>query len=145
LLVNKANGFQRIRCAKGVPKPGVKEEAANFVASYLKRDSDMPMREPQDSWARLGMNVDPLIMGLALTRLGKGRPKSSNVCKPSAASRVSRATTESASNSKDPSSLVDNFVAHMKRLEQVKQTLRTTLQRIAEVVGREAAGLLAGC
>jgi hypothetical protein len=42
-------------------------------------------------------------------------------------------STVGASTSKDPSSLVNNFVAHMKRLEQEN---RATLHKIAEMVGR---------
>jgi hypothetical protein len=41
---------------------------------------------------------------------------------------------ESASKSNDPSSLVNNFVAHMKRLGQENQTLRATLKQIASLV-----------
>jgi hypothetical protein len=116
--------------------PAVKEEAVNFVAGYLKSDPDMPMRELQELGARQGINVDPLIMGRAKKKLGMGRPKS-NVRKPSAARRVS---IENASNAKYPSSLVNNFVAHMKRLEQENQTLRETLKKIAEMVGRFRVG-----
>jgi hypothetical protein len=106
-----------------------------FVAGYLKNDPDMPMRELQELGARQGINVYPLIMGLAKKQLGMGRPKSS-VRKPAAARRVSREPSASVSNSKDPSRMLNNFVAHMKRLEQENQTLRATLQRIAELVGR---------
>jgi hypothetical protein len=110
---------------------GVKEEAVNFVAGYLKNDPDMPMRELQELGARQGINVYPLIMGLAKKQLGMGRPKRVSARGPAAARRVAHP-----SSSKDPSSLVSNFVMHMKRLEQENQTLRATLQRIAEVVGR---------
>jgi hypothetical protein len=109
---------------------GVKEESVNFVAGYLKNDPDMPMRELQELGARQGINVYPLIMGLAKNRLGMGRPKSS-VRKPSAARRVS---IEGASKSNDPSSLVNNFVAHMKRLEEDNEALRSTLKQIAHLV-----------
>jgi hypothetical protein len=110
---------------------GVKEEAVNFVASYLKSDPDMPMRELQELGARQGINVFPHIMGLAKKKLGMGQPKRLNVRKPSAARRVSREPSPSTSNAKDPSSLVNNFVAHMKRLEQEN---RATLHKIAEMV-----------
>jgi hypothetical protein len=115
---------------------GVKEEAVDFVAGYLRSDPDMPMRELQELGAIKGINVYPLIMGLAKKKLGMGRPKRISVRKSSAARRVSREPSASVSNSKDPSSLVNNFVAHMKRLEQENQTLRATLQRIAEMVRR---------
>jgi hypothetical protein len=72
-------------------------------------------------------------MGLAKKQLGMGRPKSS-VRKSSAARRLSRDTTESVSNTKDPSSLVNNFVAHMKRLEEDNEALRSTLKQIAHLV-----------
>jgi hypothetical protein len=111
---------------------GVKEEAVNFVAGYLKNDPDMPMRELQELGDKQGINVYPLIMGLAKKKLGMGRPKSS-VRKPSADRRV---FTVSASKSNDPSSLVNNFVAHMKRLGMENQALRATLQRIAELLRR---------
>jgi hypothetical protein len=113
-----------------LPILGVKEAAVNFVAGNLKSDPVMAMRELQEIGARLGINVNPLIMEPAKKRLGMGRPKSS-ARKPSAARRVSR---ESASKSNDPSSLVNNFVAHMKRLGQENQTLRATLKQIASLV-----------
>jgi hypothetical protein len=86
--------------------------------------------QSQQRRTRQGINVYPLIMGLAKKKLGMGRPKSS-VRKPSAARRV---TIESASNAKDPSSLVNNFVAHMKRLEEDNEALRSTLKQIAHLV-----------
>jgi hypothetical protein len=110
---------------------GVKEEAVNFVAGYLKNDPDMPMRELQELGARQGINVYPLIMGLAKNKLGMGRPKSLNARKPSTARRVA---TASVSNSKDPSQMLNNFVAHMKRLEQENESLRNTLKQIANLV-----------
>jgi hypothetical protein len=91
---------------------GVKEEAVNFVAGYLKNDPDMPMRELQELGARQGINVYPLIMGLAKKKLGMGRPKRS-VRKPAAARRVNRAPSASVSSSKDPSQMLNHFVAHM--------------------------------
>jgi hypothetical protein len=113
---------------------GVKEEAVNFVAGYLKKNPDMPMRELQELGARQGINVYPLIMGLAKNKLGMGRAKSLNVRKPSAARRVSREPSASVSSSKDPSQLLNNFVAHMKRLEQENESLRITLKQIANLV-----------
>jgi hypothetical protein len=62
-----------------------------------------------------------------------GRPKSS-VRKPAAARRVSREPTASVSSSKDPTGLVNNFVAHMKRLEDDNAALRNTLKQIASLV-----------
>jgi hypothetical protein len=89
--------------------------------------------ELQELGARQGINVYPLIMGLAKKKLGMGRPKSS-VRKPSAARRVSREPGASVSSSKDPSQFLNNFVAHMKRLEQDNEALRSTLKQIANLV-----------
>jgi hypothetical protein len=89
--------------------------------------------QSQQRRTRQGINVYPLIMGLAKEKLGMGRPKSS-VRKPSAARRVSREPSPSVSSSKDPSSLVSNFIHHMKRLDQENESLRSTLNQIANLV-----------
>jgi hypothetical protein len=112
----------------------------NFVAGYLKKDPDMPMRELQELGARQGINVYPLIKELAKKKLGMGRPKRASTRRPAVARPSSRATSERVASgvatSKDPSSLVSNFIQHMKRLEEDNHALRATLQRIAELVRR---------
>jgi hypothetical protein len=113
---------------------GLKEGAVNFVAGYRKKDPDMPMPELKELGADKGINVYPLIMGLAKNKLGMGRPKSLNARKPSAARRVSREPSASVSSSKDPSQILNNFVAHMKQLEQENEALRSALKQIANLV-----------
>jgi hypothetical protein len=90
--------------------------------------------QSQQRRTRQGINVYPLIMGLAKKKLGMGRPKSLSVRKPSAARRVNRAPTVRVTNSKDPSILVNNFLAHMRRLEEDNAALRSTLKQIANLV-----------
>jgi hypothetical protein len=115
---------------------GIKEEAVNFVVGYLKQDPDMPMRELQELAAQQGINVYPLIMGLAKNKIGLGRPKSPRIRKTLAARRVPPARNKSVPNLDDTTSLLNNFISHMKRLEQENQSRRSTLQRIGEMVRR---------
>jgi hypothetical protein len=122
---------------------GVKEEAVNFVVGYLSKDPDMPMKELQELGAKKGINVYPLIMGLAKNKLGLGRPDRGLTRKRSFSPRAARSAIggvsrrgATVSSSRDPANMLNNFVVHMKQLEQENQMLRGTLQKIADLLSR---------
>ncbi|HMS15760.1 MAG TPA: hypothetical protein PKA37_02895 [Planctomycetota bacterium] len=132
---------------------GVKEEAVNFVLGYLSKNPDMPMRELQDLGEKKGINVYPLIMGLAKKKLGigrakrgsagrrpVGRPRGTKSGATAAARRAPAAKSTAAaakpatSASKDPANMLSNFLSHMKSLEHENQVLREKLAKITAIL-----------
>jgi hypothetical protein len=133
---------------------GMKEEAVNFVADHLIKDPDMPMKQLQELGRNEGINVYPLIMGLAKKQLGMGNPKrvaprmDANrppVGRPvgslgSNAKRLkavaSNRSTSASKGGTDPLSMFSNFIDQMKRLEQENHDLRQRMDQIAALLKR---------
>jgi hypothetical protein len=133
---------------------GMKEEAVNFVADHLIKDPDMPMKELQVLGAEQGINVYPLIMGLAKKQLGMGNPKRAVPRREAIQRPVGRPVGSLGSNAKrlkavasnrstsaskggtDPLSMFSNFIDQMKRLEQENHDLRQRMDQIAALLKR---------
>jgi hypothetical protein len=114
----------------------------------------MPMKELQELGRNEGINVYPLIMGLAKKKLGMSNPKRVAPRRDASRRPVGRPVGSLGSNAKrlkavasnrstsaskgatDPLSMFSNFINQMKQLEQENQDLRHRMDQIAALLKR---------
>jgi hypothetical protein len=127
---------------------GVKEQAITFAARQIKKNPDISMSELRTRASKKKINIYPLIMGLAKTRLGLGRNKAGRrrgrggrrrrpgrpfgrrgPGRPRVRQRLGRPRRLSS----DPTAALRNVVSHVRDLEREVSALRSALAKIADI------------
>lgn len=106
---------------------GTRAEAVAFAAQHIKKNPNISMTELK-KLAGKKHNIYPLIIGLAKTELGMGRPKR--------AKATGRRGPGRPRKSADPAAALNNVVAHMRELEREVASLRAALAKISNIAGR---------
>jgi hypothetical protein len=113
--------------------PGVKEVAVNFTAAMMEKNPNVTMDEVKAAAAKHGINVYPLIMGLARKKLGvpsTGRAPQKSRRRPRVAPRFDSPTRTSA----EAASTLNAIIGRMRDLERENEILRVKIARIIDLL-----------
>lgn len=129
---------------------GVKEQSVAFAAKHLKKNPDMSMSELKALGSKEGINIYPLIIGLANKSLGRSKPKRGKSGrgpgrppgkrgpgrppgKRGPGRPPGRRGPGRPPKSADPASALQGIVAHMRELEREVASLRGALAKISDI------------
>jgi len=119
---------------------GVRERAVKFAVQHIKKNPGITMSELKALGNPRGINIYPLVIGLAKNELGMGNPK-----RKKAKRKVTRKTGRASSTGRprgrppravDPAAAITKVLDHVRSLEREVATLRSALSKISDIVGR---------
>ncbi len=117
---------------------GVREQAVAFAAEHLKKNPEITMGELKKLAGPKKINIYPLIIGYAKSRLGMGKKKARGGRRKKAGRRAvgrppGRRGPGRPPKSVDPTAALHGIVAHMRDLEREVGALRSALAKIGDL------------